>query len=138
MQKVGGWDRDLVGTLERVVESATRGDPQSPLGWATKNLMQLKRELGEQDRDISHVSVGIVPKDLGYDLQANRKTLEGTSHPDRNAQFEYINDKTKTAPCAGQLVIYVDTKKKEPVSCCRNNEQERPNLSRSMILWTKR
>ena len=90
--------------LERLVEPVTRGDPQSPLRWTCKSLMQLARELGKQGHAISHVSVGVLLKDLGYSLQGNRKTLEGASHPDRNTQFEYINDKTQAALRAGQPV----------------------------------
>ncbi len=70
----------LVGDLERLVEPVTRGDPQSPLRWTCKSLMQLAHELGEQGHTISHVSVGVLLKDLGYGLQANRKTLEGGGH----------------------------------------------------------
>jgi hypothetical protein len=71
--------------LERLVEPASRGDPQSPLRWTCKSLMQLAHELSAQGHAISHVSVGVLLKDMGYSLQSNRKTLEGASHPDRNA-----------------------------------------------------
>ncbi|WP_276939596.1 ISAzo13 family transposase [Ferrimicrobium acidiphilum] len=114
----------LVGDLERLVEPVTRGDPQSPLRWTCKSLMQLARELGEQGHKISHVSVGVLLKDLGYSLQGNRKTLEGGGHPDRNAQFEYINHKTDAALSSGQPVISVDTKKKELVGHYKNNGKE--------------
>ncbi len=110
--------------LERLVEPAARGDPQSPLRWTCKSLMQLARELGAQGHAISHVSVGVLLKDLGYSLQGNRKTLEGASHPDRNAQFAYINDKTQAALSAGQPVISVDTKKKELVGRYKNAGKE--------------
>ena len=110
--------------LERLVEPVTRGDPQSALRWTCKSLMQLARELGKQGHAISHVSVGVLLKDLGYRLQGNRKTLEGASHPDRNTQFEYINDKTQAALRAGQPVISVDTKKKELVGCYKNGGKE--------------
>jgi len=110
--------------LERLVEPAARGDPQSPLRWTCKSLMQLARELGAQGHAISHVSVGVLLKDLGYSLQGNRKTLEGASHPDRNAQFDYINDKTQAALSAGQPVISVDTKKKELVGRYKNAGKE--------------
>ena len=101
--------------LERLVEPVTRGDPESPLRWTCKSLMQLSRELGACGHTISHVSVGTLLKELGYSLQGNRKILEGTSHPDRNAQFEFINEKIETALAGGQPVISVDTKKKELV-----------------------
>lgn len=119
-------DRDpaVREALERLVEPTTRGDPQSPLRWTCKSLMQLARELGEQGHAISHVSVGVLLKEMGYSLQGNRKTLEGASHPDRNAQFEYINDKTQAALSAGQPVISVDTKKKELVGPYKNGGKE--------------
>lgn len=110
--------------LERLVEPATRGDPESPLRWTCKSLMQLSRELGACGYKISHVSVGTLLKDLGYSLQGNRKTLEGASHPDRNAQFEFINEKIETALAAGQPVISVDTKKKELVGQYKNGGKE--------------
>ena len=119
-------DRDpsVREALERLVEPTTRGDPQSPLRWTCKSLMQLSRELSGQGHTISHVSVGVLLKDIGYSLQGNRKTLEGGSHPDRNAQFEYINGKTQAALSAGQPVISVDTKKKELVGRYKNGGKE--------------
>ena len=109
--------------LERLVEPASRGDPQSPLRWTCKSLMKLARELSEHGHAISHVSVGALLKDMGYSLQGNRKTLEGASHP-RNAQFEFINDKTQAALSAGRPVISVDTKKKELVGRYKNAGKE--------------
>ena len=87
--------------------------------------MQLARELSEQGHAISHVSVAALLKDMGYSLQGNRKTLEGASHPDRNAQFELINDKTQAALAAAQPVISVDTKKKELVGRYKSGGKER-------------
>ena len=110
--------------LERLVEPASRGGPQSPLRWTCKGLMQLARELSEQGHAISHVCVGALLKDMGYSLQGNRKTLEGASHPDRNAQFEFINDKTQAALGAAQPVISVDTKKNELVGRYKNGGKE--------------
>ena len=86
--------------------------------------MQLARELSEQGHAISHVCVAALLKDMGYSLQGNRKTLEGASHPDRNAQFEFINDKTQAALGAAQPVISVDTKKKELVGRYKNGGKE--------------
>ena len=117
-------DPDLLAALERLVDPAARGDPQSPLRWTCKSLKQLAHELGEQGHRISHVSVGILLKELGYSLQGNRKTLEGTDHPDRDAQFQYIQEKTQQALDAGQPVISVDTKKKELVGNYKNAGQE--------------
>jgi hypothetical protein len=118
-------DSGVLDALERLVEPVTRGDPESPLRWTCKSLMQLSRELSACGHKISHVSVGTLLKDLGYSLQGNRKTLEGSSHPDRNAQFEFINEKIKKSLSAGQPVISVDTKKKELVGQYKNAENER-------------
>ena len=110
--------------LERLVEPVTRGDPELPLRWTCKSLMQLARELNGHGHTISHVSVGALLKELGYSLQGNRKTLEGGDHPDRNAQFEYINGKVEAALSAEQPVISVDTKKKELVGQYKNGGKE--------------
>ena len=110
--------------LERRVEPVTRGDPELPLRWTCKSLIQLARELNGHGHTISHVSVGALLKELGYSLQGNRKTLEGGDHPDRNAQFEYINGKVEAALSAEQPVISVDTKKKELVGQYKNGGKE--------------
>lgn len=110
--------------LEKLVEPMTVGDPETPLRWTCKSLMQLSRELQSQGHTISHVSVGVLLKEMGYGLQGNRKTLEGKSHPDRNAQFEFINQKADAALLAGQPVISVDTKKKELVGQFKNGGKE--------------
>ena len=123
-KKLVDQDPGIREALERLVDPVTRGDPQSPLRWTCKSLMQLARELNAQGHAISHVSVGVLLKELGYSLQGNRKTLEGASHPDRNAQFEYINDKSQAALSSGQPVISVDTKKKELVGHYKNGGEE--------------
>ncbi|MHB8422840.1 MAG: ISAzo13 family transposase [Leptospirales bacterium] len=123
-KKLAEQDPGVREALERLVEPVTRGDPESPLRWTCKSLMQLSRELGACGHTISHVSVGVLLKDLGYSLQGNRKTLEGSSHPDRNAQFEFINGKIERALGAGQPVISVDTKKKELVGPYKNAGKE--------------
>ena len=110
--------------LERLVEPMTVGDPEAPLRWTCKSLMQLSRELQAQGYTISHMSVGTLLKEMGYGLQGNRKTLEGKGHPDRNAQFEFINEKADAALLAGQPVISVDTKKKELVGQFKNGGKE--------------
>ena len=110
--------------LDRLVRPVTRGDPESLLRWTCKSLTQLARALNAQGHTISHTSVGSLLKEMGYSLQGNRKTLEGTSHPDRNAQFEYINKKAEAALIAGQPVISVDTKKKEMVGQYKNAGKE--------------
>lgn len=110
--------------LERLVEPMTVGDPETPLRWTCKSLMHLSRELQAQGYTISHVSVSALLKEMGYGLQGNRKTLEGKGHPDRNAQFEFINQKADAALLAGQPVISVDTKKKELVGQFKNGGKE--------------
>ena len=117
-------DPGVQEALERLVEPVTRGDPESPLRWTCKSLKQLARELGECGHNISHVSVGVLLKKMGYSLQGNRKTLEGANHPDRSAQFEFINDRIEIALSAKQPVISVDTKKKELVGQYKNNGKE--------------
>jgi len=123
-KKLTEQDVEIRAALERLVEPVTRGDPESPLRWTCKSLMQLARELSAQGHTISHVSVGALLKDLEYSLQGNRKTLEGANHPDRNAQFEFINKKIESAFSAGNPVISVDTKKKELVGQYKNGGKE--------------
>jgi hypothetical protein len=117
-------DAELLSALESLVEPVTRGDPESPLRWTCKSLRQLESELVAQGYVVSHSSIGGLLKGLGYSLQGNRKTLEGTSHPDRNAQFEYINSRVEEAVRLGQPVISVDTKKKELVGQFKNSGKE--------------
>ncbi len=110
--------------LERLVEPTAVGDPESPLKWTCKSLMNLARELQAQGHVISHVSVSALLKEMGFGLQGNRKTLEGKGHPDRNAQFEFINQTAVAALSAAQPVISVDTKKKELVGQFKNGGKE--------------
>jgi hypothetical protein len=117
-------DATLLAALESLVEPVTRGDPESPLRWTCKSLRQLATELSEQGHIVSHTSIGGLLKKLGYSLQGNRKTLEGTDHPDRNSQFEYINAQVEDALSHRQPVISVDTKKKELVGQYKNSGKE--------------
>ena len=117
-------DPSLMADLERLVEPLTRGDPESPLRWTCKSVRKLADELKAAGREVSHNLVAQLLRTMGYSLQANRKTLEGSSHPDRNAQFEHINEQVKTRQAQGQPVISVDTKKKELVGDFRNNGKE--------------
>jgi transposase len=114
----------LQKALEALVEPATRGDPRSPLRWTCKSTRKLAAELSRPNRSVSHMTVARLLRQAGYSLQANRKTREGTSHPDRNAQFEYINDQAVAFQKCGQPVISVDTKKKELVGNFRNGGKE--------------
>jgi transposase len=117
-------DKGVKEALERLVEPVTRGDPESPLRWTCKSLKQLADELTANGHKISYVRVGTMLKELGYSLQGNRKTLEGSIHPDRNAQFEFINQRIESALNTGQPVISVDTKKKELVGQYKNGGKE--------------
>ncbi len=110
----------LTTALEELVEPVTRGDPESPLRWTCKSTRHLAEELNTQGYEVSHTLVAGLLHDLEYSLQANRKTLEGTSHPDRNAQFEHINEVVTAQLKRGQPAISVDTKKKELVGRFKN------------------
>jgi hypothetical protein len=111
----------VMSALEKLIEPTTRGDPESPLRWTCKSLRVLAGELSLSGYTVSYPKVGDLLRELGYSLQANRKMLEGTDHPDRNAQFEFINDQTKQRLMVGNPVISVDTKKKELVGAYKNN-----------------
>jgi len=106
--------------LASLVEPATKGDPVRPLLWVSKSLRNLSRELGKKGYHVSHVTVAGLLQDAGYSLQLNRKERDGKSVPDRNAQFEHINEQAKTFLCEGQPVISVDTKRKELVGNYKN------------------
>ena len=106
-------DPDLVPALLALVEPDERGDPMSPLRWTTKSLRHLAGELTRQGHPVSAPTVGRLLKREGFSLQANVKTLEGTQHPDRDAQFRYLNEQVKDHQADGEPVISVDTKKRE-------------------------
>ena len=108
-------DPSLVADLERLVEPTTRRDPESPLRWTCKSVRQLAQELGRESHQVSHQLVSELLHELGYSLQANRKTIEGAHHPDRDAQFKHINRRVRLFLRSGDPVISVDTKKKELV-----------------------
>jgi hypothetical protein len=117
-------DPTLLPDLQRLVDPATRGDPMSPLRWTSKSAQKLAAELKALGHKVSASLVAILLKQLGYRLQANRKTLEGADHPDRDAQFEYINTLTQSALAADEPAISVDTKKKELVGDFKNGGKE--------------
>src|SRR5919205_1704521 len=123
-KRTGQTDRTLQDDLERLIDPVTRGDPESPLRWTCKSVRKLAEELRHRGHAVSHRLVATLLHDLGYSLQANRKTLEGASHPDRDAQFAYINAKVQAALQAGAPVISVDAKKKELVGDFKNAGQE--------------
>jgi len=105
-------DPTLLRDLEALVEPDSRGDPMSPLRWTCKSLRALASQLGEFGHKISHTVVGELLKAKGFSLHANRKTKEGSDHPDRDAQFAVIGQATKEALAERRPVISVDTKKK--------------------------
>jgi transposase len=117
-------DPTLLHDLEALVEPTTRGDPQSGLRWTCKSLRKLADELGRQGHRVSARKVGELLHEQGYSLQANRKTEEGSDHPDRDAQFGHINQLALDFQKRGQPVVSVDTKKKELVGNFRNGGQE--------------
>jgi len=117
-------DPSLREELERLVEPTTRGDPESPLRWTCKSVRKLAEELKARGHQTSHRMVAELLHDLGYSLQANQKTLEGSEHPDRNAQFEYLNGAVQQQLWAGEPCISVDTKKKELIGPFKNGGRE--------------
>jgi hypothetical protein len=117
-------DPTLLPDLAALVEPTTRGDPMAPLLWTAKSLRNLAAELHGLGHRISHNVVADLLRHLGYSLQANRKTREGTDHPDRDAQFGYINRKVKRALAANEPAISVDTKKKELIGDFKNGGRE--------------
>jgi hypothetical protein len=109
-------DPTLLEDLERLVDPDTRGDPESPLRWTSKSGAKLASALSRMGHEVSDRTVlKLLKNPLRYSLQANRKTREGSNHPDRDAQFHYINETVKTQLAAGEPVISVDTKKRELV-----------------------
>jgi transposase len=128
-------DPTLRRDLEQLVEPTTRGDPESPLRWTCKSVRQLATALTRQGHRASHQLISELLHELGFSLQANRKTIEGASHPDRNAQFEYINRQVRAFLRTGNPVISVDTKKKELVGNFKNGGREyRPSGDPERVL----
>jgi len=117
-------DTTLLSDLGALVEPSARGDPQSSLRWTCKSLRRLAQELQAQGHQASHTLVGELLDGMGFSLQGNRKTQEGDSHPDRDAQFQYINAAVSTALTKNEPVISVDTKKKELVGNFKNGGRE--------------
>jgi hypothetical protein len=117
-------DPTLARDLDFLIDPLTRGDPESPLRWTCKSVRRLAAELQHKGHQLSHVSVAALLHEMGYSLQANRKVREGKSHPDRNAQFEYINRKVRHRISRKQPAISVDCKKKELVGDFKNTGRE--------------
>ena len=120
-------DPRLLQVLEGMIEGQTRGDPETPLRWICKSTRAIARDLGRRHHPVSHMKVAQLLHELDYSLQSNRKTEEGSDHPDRDAQFRYINAAVKHCLAQGCPVISVDTKKKELVGNYANaGRQWRP------------
>lgn len=117
-------DPTLLPDLKTLVEATTRGDPESPLLWTARSQRNLIEALKRNGHQISRRTLADLLKDLGYSLQANRKKLEGSQHPDRNAQFEHINEMVRRQHGADEPAISVDTKKKELVGNYKNAGSE--------------
>lgn len=131
VRKSGGGRKKIVDKtpeveteLLQLIEPTVRGEPESPLLWTTKSLRNISEELGKQGYNISRNRVAELLKKNGFSLQANRKTYEGKTHPDRDTQFQYIHDKVIEFQSANQPVISVDTKKKELVGNFKNQGRE--------------
>lgn len=117
-------DPTLKADLEKLINPTERGDPESPLRWTSKSVRHLAQELKRMGHQTSHRMVAELLHELGYSLQGNRKTLEGSSHPDRDAQFEHINSQAQEYSATSDPVISVDTKKKELVGEFKNGGRE--------------
>jgi hypothetical protein len=127
-------DTTLVADLMGIVESVTRGDPTQPLLWTTRSLRNLVTELAKKGHEVCPTVVGNLLRGMGYSLQANSKTREGSQHIDRDAQFQYINTQAKAFLDASEPVISVDTKKKELVGAFKNGGRElRPKGSPELV-----
>ena len=117
-------DPELPLALETMVEPLVRGAPQSPIRWTCKSTRTLAAELSIQKHPVSHEKVAQLLRGMNYSLQGNRKTEEGSDHPDRDAQFHYINEQVRRALDAGRPVISVDTKKKELIGNSQNKGRQ--------------
>lgn len=117
-------DPTLPGDLNALLESSAPGDPRSPLCWTSKSTRHLAEALAQRCRSVSHHTVARLLSELNYSLQGNRKTREGSFHPDRDAQFEHINKQVQAFQKRGQPVVPVDTKKKELIGDFKNAGRE--------------
>jgi transposase len=123
-KKKASQDPTLLVDLKRLVEPVTRGDPMRPLLWTCRSLRHLANALAKTGHEVCPTVVGNLLHDMGYSLQANNKTREGSKHIDRDAQFEYINTQAVAFLAADEPVISVDTKKKELVGNFKNNGRD--------------
>ena len=123
-KKITKTKRGLRKAIISLVEATAKGDPMIPLKWTSKSTRKIVDALKQQGYEISHKTVGNMLHKLGYSLQANKKSLEGSSHPDRNAQFCYINESIADAQKRLQPAVSVDTKKKENIGTYKNSGKE--------------
>jgi hypothetical protein len=123
-KKITVSDPTLLAALDPLIDSGTRGDPESPLRWICKSTRTLAAQLTKSNHPISYVKVAQLLHEQNYSLQSNRKTEEGEDHPDRDAQFRHINRCVKKTLAAGMPVISVDTKKKELIGNYANAGQQ--------------
>jgi hypothetical protein len=130
-------DRTLVKDLQALLESSTRGDPQSPLLWTSKSTRHLADALVQQGHHVSHHTVARLLEELNYSLQANRKTKEDSTHRDRDAQFEHVNKQVRAFQKRGQPVVSVDTKKKELIGDFKNAGREWQPIGHPVEVRTK-
>ena len=117
-------DPDLSAALEALVEPTERGEPESPLRWTIRSVRKLAEALTRQGHPVSHSTVASLLQEAGFSLQANHKTREGSSHPDRDAQFSYLNEQVSRFQRRRQPAVSVDTKKKELVGDFKNGGAE--------------
>ena len=117
-------DEGLIESFESLIDPVTRGDPMSPLRWTSKSIRALTRGLQDKGHRVSDIVTRRLLAERGYSPQANAKTIEGRQHPDRDAQFTYLNDQAEDHLATGDPVISVDTKKKELVGPYKNNGRE--------------
>ena len=113
-------DPTLLADLEALLEATTAGMPDAPMRWTSKSVRKLASELQSMGHSASHTLVSDLLREQGYTLQANKKTREGTQHPDRDAQFQYLNDQVCRSQKQGNPVISIDTKKKELIGDFKN------------------
>lgn len=124
-KKLDKKDSTLLRDLDKMIEPATRGDPENPLRWSSKSTIKLADELNMQGHNITQRTVYNILKEQNYSLKANKKTKEGKEdHPDRDAQFQFINTKAKEFQKNNNPVLSVDTKKKENIGNFKNNGEE--------------
>jgi hypothetical protein len=123
-KKLDNIDNTLKADLEKIIAPVTRGDPERPLLWCAKSLRNIEDSLNNMGHRISYKTIHTLLRSMDYSLQSNRKVKEGSSHPDRDGQFNFINDKVQKFQLAKKPVISVDTKKKELIGEFKNSGQE--------------